>query len=160
MCVWIRCAVVSAAIQVFKPRDGETNILVSDWPDARAPWRVRTSDRRGRELEIEGYSNFKQMPVARLVLHVNGRKPLMITGYSFERDLITSDRPEVLGQLVLCARAVATRLFEDLGVGNGCLMWQLESQRIAAISRRFPQFEPLPRRKRLKPGKRYLIWRP
>jgi hypothetical protein len=151
---------VSQPIEVFRRRKDETQILVKDWPDARAPWRVRSTDRRGRELEIEGYSNFQQLVVGRLVLHVDGRKPLLIKRYGFEDHLIVSERPEVLGQLVLCARAVATRLYEDLDVGNGCLMWQLESNRLAETSRRFPQFEVVPRRRRLRPGKRYLVWRP
>jgi hypothetical protein len=151
---------VSQPIHVSEPHKGETHVLVKDWPDARAPWRVQTEGQRGRELTIEGYSNFKQLVVGRLVLHIAGRKPVMITGYSFEEHLLTTDRPEVLGQLVLCARAVVTRLHEDLGVGNGCLLWQLESKRIAEISRRFPSFEALPRRKRPRPGKRYLLWRP
>jgi hypothetical protein len=151
---------VSQPIQVSERRKDKTEIFVKDWPDARAPWRVRSTDRRGRELEIEGYSNFKQLVVGHLMLHVNGRKPLTITGYSFEDHLIEYDRPEVLGELVLCARAVATRLYEDLKVGNGCLLWQLESKRLTEISRRFPQFEAIPRRKRPRPGKRYLLWRP
>jgi len=151
---------MSEPIQVSEPRKGETHIRVKDWPDARAPWRVRTTNRRGRELEIEGYSNFKQLLVGHLVLHVGGRKPVMITEYGFESHLLTADRPEVLAQLVLCARAIATRLYDDLGVGNGCLLWQLESKRVTEISKRFPRFEPVPRRKRPRPGKRYLLWRP
>jgi len=103
---------VSKPIEVFKPRDGETRIVVKDWPDARSPWRVRSTDQRGRELEIEGWSNFRQAVVGRLALHVDGRKPLLvITGYSFEDGLLATEQPEVLGQLVLCARAVAVRLY-------------------------------------------------
>jgi hypothetical protein len=152
---------VAQPIHVSEPRENETEILVKDWPDTRAPWKVSSTDRRGRELKIEGYSNFEQRVVGHLMLHVpKDRKPLLITGYSFEDHLIEYDRPEVLGELVLCARAVATRLYEDLEVGNGCLLWQLESRRLAEISRRFPQFEPVPRRKRPRPGKRYLLWRP
>lgn len=148
-------------IQVSEPRRNETEITVKDWPDTRAPWRVSSTGKRGRELQIEGYSNFEQCVVGHLMLHVpKHRKPLLITGYSFEDNLIEYDRPEVLGELVLCARAVATRLYEDLEIGDGCLLWQLDSRRLAGISRRFPQFEPVPARKRLRPGKRYLLWRP
>ncbi|HEV2998780.1 MAG TPA: hypothetical protein VGX16_06695 [Solirubrobacteraceae bacterium] len=151
---------MSPPIHVFEPREGETHISVRDWPDARAPWRVRSADKRGRELEIAGYSNFKDQLVGRLTLHVDGRKPLMITRYSFEEHLITFARPEVLGQLVLCAQAIATRLHEDLKVGNGSLMWEMEGRQLAEISKRFPQFGVLPRRKRFRRGKRYLVWRP
>ena len=152
---------MSKPIEVFKPRDGETRIVVKDWPDARSPWRVRSTDQRGRELEIEGWSNFRQAVVGRLALHVDGRKPLLvITGYSFEDGLLATEQPEVLGQLVLCARAVAVRLYEDVGIGDGCVLWQLESRQVTEISKHFPQFEALPRRRRLRPGKRYLLWRP
>jgi hypothetical protein len=151
---------VSKPIEVFKPRHGETQILVKDWPDARAPWRVRSADQRGRRLEIEGWSNFQQIVVGRLALHVQERKPLVITGYSFEDGLLVTEQPEVLGQLVLCACAVATALLDDLGVGDGCVLWQLEAKQVTEISKQFPQFEAVPRRRRLRPGKRYLRWRP
>ncbi len=151
---------MSEPIEVFKNREQDTQIRVRDWPDVRAPWRVRSVDRRGRELQIEGWLNFEPQTVAgRLTLHVDGREPLTILRHEFEDDLVASLRPEVLGQLVLCARAIATSLRDDLGVGDGCLLWQLESTQIREISRRFPQFEALPRHRRPRPRKRYLIWR-
>ncbi len=151
---------MSKPIEVFKPRNGETGIVVKDWPDAKSPWRVHSSGQRGRGLEIEGWSNFQQVVVGRLALHVDERKPLLITGYSFDDGLLATEQPEVLGQLVLCARAVAIRLFDDLEVGDGCLLWQMESKQVAEISKHFPQFEAIPKRRRLRPGKRYLLWRP
>jgi len=119
---------------------------------------VQSTDKRGRELAIEGYSNFRDQLVGRLTLHVDRKKALMIIGYSFEDHLITFERPEVLGQLVLCAQAIATRLHRELQVGTGSVLWQLEVAQLAGISRRFPQFDVLPRHKRFRRGKRYLIW--
>jgi hypothetical protein len=147
-----------ARIDVSRQGSGDTRILVSEWPDTNAPWRVSSSDHRGRELEISGYSNFSNRVVGHLTLHLDGRKPLLITSYRFEDHLVEADRPEVLYELVLCAREIAKHLHNVLDVGTGALMWQVESKSLPELSRRFKRFETVPRRKRLRPGKRYLIW--
>lgn len=149
---------MSQPIEVFR-HGKDTRIEVSERPDPRAPWRVNSADRRGRELEITGYNNFDQRVVGRLTLHVDDKKPLLITKYRFEDHLLVSERPDVLGQLVLCARSIATKLHEKLHVGNGCLMWQLDNARLDAIRPYFPDFEPISKRRPLKRGQRYLLWR-
>jgi hypothetical protein len=152
---------MSGPIDVSGGQSKETRIVVRDWPDPRAPWRVQSTDQRGRELAIEGYSNFEQAVVARLALHVGDRKPLLVRDHLFEERLVNADRPEVLGQLLLCARAVATRLHHELGVGNGCLLWQVESGQLAELSQRYSWFTTVPRhRKPHRRGKRFLIWKP
>jgi hypothetical protein len=152
---------VSGHITVVGGQDKETRIVVRDWPDPRAPWRVRSTDQRGRELAIEGYSNFEQAVVASLVLHVEDRRPLLVREYAFEDRLVEADRPEVLGQLLLCARAVATRLHQNLEVGNGCLLWEVESGQLAELSRQYSWLAPVPRHRRpRRRGKRFLLWKP
>jgi hypothetical protein len=152
---------MSKSIEVLGGRKKDTRIVVRDWPDSRSPWRARSVDQRGRELAIEGYSNFEQVVVANMVLHVEDRKPLMVVGYTFEPRLVVADRPEVLAQLLLCARAIATRLDQDLGVGNGCLLWQIDSHQLAELSKRYSWLSPVPKHRRpRRRGKRFLLWKP
>jgi hypothetical protein len=135
--------------------------VVRDWPDSRATWRVGTLDDRGRRLRVVGWHRFVQdQPVGRLDLHVDGRNALLITGYSLAETLVAVEQPEVLAVLVACAQQVAIRLHDDLKIGNGCLDWQLEHDRVGYISRLFPDFSPAHKSRRLRRGKRYLRWRP
>lgn len=87
---------------------------------------------------------------------MSNRRALLITGYTLAETLITTERPDVLGAMILCAQSVAYRLREDLGVGDGCLEWQLESRKIGDIHRLFPSFGTAHKRNPLQRGKRYL----
>lgn len=95
-----------------------------------------------------------------LELHVESSKALLICRYLLADTLITHERPETLGALILCAAAVATELQDRLGVGNGWLEWQLESDRVADIRRLFPSFKTMHRLHRRKRGTRCLRFEP
>lgn len=140
----------------------DTRIIVRDWPDRQAPFRVRSADDRGRTLHAVGWGNFDpDCVLGTLDLHVSDHDPLMIVGNGYSGEVIEKNRPYVLASLVLCAQAIARELHEQLSVGNGCLMWQLDFRQFGEIRRRFDYFEVVgKRRSRLLPGKRYLRWCP
>jgi hypothetical protein len=132
-----------------------TKIAVRDWPSERADWRV-SSEKDGRKLRVRGWSNLKpDQPVGELVLHVS-RKALLITGRSVADTLLTQEQPYVLAAMVLCAEQIAAELHR-VGVGNGCLEWQLEPNDIEYVQRLFKEYEPCDAPKRtFRRGKRYL----
>lgn len=152
---------MSEPIQVSGRSRKNTRVTVRDWPDLQATWRVSTIDGRGRTLHVVGWHTFvPNQEVGTLTLHVDNRKALLITGYSLASTLVERERPEVLGALVACAQRVATRLHEDLKVGDGCLDWQLESDKVGYINRLFPDFSTTRKTHRLRRGKRCLRWSP
>lgn len=131
--------------------------MVRDWPDREADWRVKTTSQDGRQLSVVGWHSFSpEVPVGRMNLHVSQRRALLIVGYALVDTLVSGDRADALGALVACAAAIAQRLKADLNIGNGCLEWQLEPGRMAAIQQAFPNFKPTRKRNPLKRGKRYL----
>jgi hypothetical protein len=149
-------------IEVIGSAEQNTRIVVRDWPDPQATFRVRSAGDRGRTLQAIGWGNFDpDCLLGHLTLHVENRDPLMITAHHFSDNVITVNRPYVLARLVLCAQAVATRLSDELNVGNGCLLWQLQHRQFGDIRKKFDYFEVVGKRHaRLWPGKRYLRWCP
>jgi hypothetical protein len=73
----------------------------------------------------------------------------MILGYELVDTLIDDEKPDVLGAMVGCAQDIAIELQSKLGVGNGCLDWQLRNNQIAPISALFPTFEVVHKRQGL-----------
>lgn len=137
-----------------------TRIIVRDWPDARATWYARTVDDRGRELQVLGWKNLaSQIEVGRLKFRM-GRRSLTIASHSLESPiLITGEALEILARMVLCAQTIATRL-QAKGIGDGCLDWQLDSNRIGEVNRLFDDFSPTKKHRSPLAGKRYLRWCP
>jgi hypothetical protein len=153
----VRCSAVSQPIHVAGRSGRSTRIVVRDWPESRAPWRVATVDDRGRVLEVVGWHRFvTDQSVGQLELHVESRRALLITRYMLADTLINEERLVVLGALLVCAQDVATQLRTNLSVGTGCLEWQLDSDQVENIRRLFPGFSTTPKLHRLKRGKRYL----
>lgn len=151
---------MSNPIHVSGKSHRNTRVTVKDWPDLRATWRVGTIDRRGRRMQVVGWHRFSQdQQVGTLDLHIDSRKALMITGYSLIDTLIVGEQPEVLAALVACAQQVAIRLHDDLNIGDGCLDWQLENDKVGYIHKLFPDFNPTRKTHRLRRGKRCLRWR-
>jgi hypothetical protein len=150
---------VSKPIEVFGGPSKETRIIVRNWPNALSEtlWRVGTVDPRGRHLQVEGWHRFeKAQVVGSLALHVESREPLIITSYWLVDTLIEDERPAVLGALIGCAQDVAAELHTKLGVGNGCLEWQLDESKIPQIHALFPSFEIIRKRKGIRRGSGYL----
>jgi hypothetical protein len=87
---------------------------------------------------------------------VESRRALLITQYTLADTLIAEERLVVLGSLVVCAQDVASALLTRLGIGTGCLEWQLDSGQVRNIRRLFPDYSTTPKFHRLKRGKRYL----
>ncbi len=112
---------------------------------------------RGRTLEVLGWHDFEpDQQVGSLRLHVESRRALLITSYTLADTLITAERPEALAALVLCAQDIAAKLHSTLNVGNGCLEWRVDSDKIGNIHRLFPTFSMTGKLHRFKRGKRYL----
>lgn len=104
-----------------------------------------------------GYHRFQtNQPVGSIQLHVTSRRPLLVTEYALADTLISGDRAEVLGDLILCAEAVARQLHQSRKIGNGCLEWQLDPGPYEGVCRLFPDFKPARKRNPLKRGKKYL----
>lgn len=133
-----------------------TQIKVQNWPDPEADWRVSTGNGDGRELQVLGWTQWKDdQLVGRLDLHVDSRRALLITGRWLADTLLSAEHPYVLAVMVACAEQIAIRL-HAVGVGNGCLEWQLDTRDVEYIQRLFQDFEPSGRKRRLRRGKRYL----
>lgn len=105
-------------------------------------WRVDTADQRGRTLQVVGWHRFQRdVCVGTMQLHIDDRKSLMIVGYELTDTLIRDERPDALGAMLLCTQQIATRLKEELSVGDGCVEWQLDHKRIDAVHKLFPDFD-------------------
>lgn len=108
-------------------------------------------------LEVFGWHEFEpNQSVGTLRLHVETRRALLITGYTLADTLVTTERPEALAALVLCAQDVAAHLHSTLKVGNGYLEWRIDSDKVGNICRLFPMFRATSKLHRYKRGKRYL----
>lgn len=146
-------------IHVSGGKGKDTHIKVQEWPNPRAAWRVGTTDDRGRYLEVVGYHRFTEgAAVGSMQLHFDGRKPLTIVSYNVADTLVRLERPVPLGAMLLCAQRIAVELQERLGMGNGCLEWQLDHKRIDAVHTLFPDFERVnkPLKQLHRRGMRYL----
>ena len=131
-----------------------TTITVREWPSQDADWRVSTTADDGRELQVLGWSQWKDdQHVGTLTLHLSKRKALLIRDRWLAGTLLVSDRADALAAMVACAEQIAVEL-KAKGVGNGCLEWQLDQRDFDYIQRLFKDYEP--RKHSLRRGKRYL----
>ena len=118
-----------------------------------ADWRVSTRKDDDRQLQVYGWSHWEDDQLSKLDLHVNSRRALLITERWLADTLLTIEQPHVLATMVACAEEIALRL-HTVGVGNGCLEWQLDPRDVEYVQRLFADFQP--RKRPLRRGKRYL----
>jgi hypothetical protein len=93
--------------------------------------------------------NFSQREiVGSITLHIERRASALIRAYELAPSLITAERPEVLITLVAAAQAVATKLHDELNIGDGCLDWHVPHTRTNAARQLVPGFAPVRGRRR------------
>ena len=142
---------------MFRRGDGDTQIVVRDYPNVHAHLRVRSADDRGRRLEALGWSNFEQTRVlGHVELHLDGKKPIMVVRYGFEEHTLETEMDEILGRLLVCVETIAEWLHEKLGIDAGYVDWQIPERRLPAIRLLYGRYEPTKARNDLERGTKCL----
>ncbi len=134
---------MSKPIEVFRLGNGDTEIVVRDYPDRRAQIRVRSGGDDGRRIEALGWSNFKRTrQLGHVELHVDGKSPLLIARFAFEEHTLESETNEVLERLLVCAESIAVELQEKLEMDHGYVDWQVSDRKVEAICRLYQRYRP------------------
>lgn len=140
---------VSKPIEVFRRNDGSTGIKVRNYPDGRAHLRVRSAGGDGRRLEALGWANFRRSRVlGHIVVHIEDRRPLLITEFGWEEHTLEAESDEILGRLLVCAESLALELHDKLGIDDGWVDWQVADSQLSGISALYDRYKPVARRVR------------
>jgi hypothetical protein len=94
-----------------------------------------------------------------MLLHLDSRKPICVRSYKLADTLVTGERAEALGAMVLCVQALAGELLAQ-NTGNGGVEWELDHRKAPDIQRQFPDFATVRRRRLLRRGQVLVRWTP
>jgi hypothetical protein len=115
---------------------------------------------KGRVLTAFGWHRFQAgVAVAEVLLHIESRRPLMITRFNSATTLIERDRYVARSFLLACCVEIARSLQTDLGIDQGWLDWKVRADHVQSVLETAEGFTPVSQRTRGLRGATYVTLR-